>query len=74
MGDEVDTVIVPKKLEVPIGRLRSILRQAHITLEDWEPSLGLFAETSKIKLVDIILAKQQRCPQDDIASLNLHFS
>jgi predicted RNA binding protein YcfA (HicA-like mRNA interferase family) len=34
-GDVVDTAIVPKKAEVPIGTLRSILRQAHIDVEDW---------------------------------------
>ena len=32
----VDTVIVPKKREVPVGTLRSILNQAHIDLDDWE--------------------------------------
>ena len=32
----VDTVIVPKKHEVPVGTLRSILSQAHIDIEDWE--------------------------------------
>jgi predicted RNA binding protein YcfA (HicA-like mRNA interferase family) len=32
----VDTAIVPKKHEVPVGTLRSILSQAHIDLEDWE--------------------------------------
>lgn len=32
----VDTVIVPKKRQVPVGTLRSILNQAHIDPEDWE--------------------------------------
>jgi len=31
----VDTAIVPKKSEIPIGTLRSILNQAHIDPEDW---------------------------------------
>ena len=35
-SDVVDTVIVPNKHEVPVGTLRSILNQAHITPEDWE--------------------------------------
>jgi predicted RNA binding protein YcfA (HicA-like mRNA interferase family) len=35
-GNVVDTVIVPNKREVPVGTLRSILNQAHITPEDWE--------------------------------------
>lgn len=35
-GDAVDTAIVPKKSEVPVGTLRSILSQAHIDPEDWE--------------------------------------
>jgi predicted RNA binding protein YcfA (HicA-like mRNA interferase family) len=35
-GDVVDTAIVPNKPEVPIGTLRSILHQAHITPEEWE--------------------------------------
>ncbi len=34
LDDVVDTAIVPKKSEVSIGTLRSILRQAHIDLED----------------------------------------
>jgi len=34
--DVVDTAIVPKKHEVPVGTLRSILSQAHIDPEDWE--------------------------------------
>ncbi len=32
----VDIVIVPKKQEVPVGTLRSILNQAHIDLDEWE--------------------------------------
>ena len=32
----VDTAIVPKKSEVPVGTLRSILNQAHIDPDDWE--------------------------------------
>ena len=32
----VDTAIVPKKPEVPVGTLRSILNQAHIDPEEWE--------------------------------------
>jgi predicted RNA binding protein YcfA (HicA-like mRNA interferase family) len=32
----VDTAIVPKKPEVPIGTLRSILSQAHIDPDDWD--------------------------------------
>lgn len=35
-GDGVDTVIVPKKHEVPIGTLRSILSQAHMDPDDWD--------------------------------------
>jgi hypothetical protein len=27
---------VPKKAEIPVGALRSILSQAHIDLEQWE--------------------------------------
>jgi len=32
----VDTTIVPRKSEVPVGTLRSILNQAHIDPEDWD--------------------------------------
>lgn len=35
-GEAVDTAIVPKKSEIPVGTLRSILSQAHIDLEKWE--------------------------------------
>jgi len=34
--ETVDTVIVPKKSEVPVGTLRSILSQAHIDPDDWD--------------------------------------
>jgi len=36
IGDIVDTAVVPKKHEVPVGTLRSILSQAHISPEEWE--------------------------------------
>lgn len=32
----VDTAIVPRKHEVPVGTLRSILQQAHIDIDVWE--------------------------------------
>jgi predicted RNA binding protein YcfA (HicA-like mRNA interferase family) len=32
----VDTVVVPKRHEVPVGTLRSILSQAHIEPGDWD--------------------------------------
>jgi len=35
-GETVDTAIVPKKSEVPVGTLRSILSQAHIDPDDWD--------------------------------------
>ncbi len=35
-GDIVDTAIVPRKHEVPVGTLRSILNQAHIHPDDWD--------------------------------------
>lgn len=35
-GTAVDTVIVPKKTEITVGTLRSILNQAHIEVEKWE--------------------------------------
>jgi predicted RNA binding protein YcfA (HicA-like mRNA interferase family) len=35
-GGVVDTAVVPKKSEVPVVPLRSILSQAHIDLEAWE--------------------------------------
>ena len=31
-----DIAIVPRKHEIPIGTLRSILAQAHIDADDWE--------------------------------------
>jgi len=33
--ETVDTAIVPRKSEVPVGTLRSILNQAHIDPDDW---------------------------------------
>jgi predicted RNA binding protein YcfA (HicA-like mRNA interferase family) len=36
VGTLVDTAIVPRKHEIPVGTLRSILSQAHIDPEDWE--------------------------------------
>jgi len=36
MGEIVDTAIVPKKSEIPVGTLRSILSQAHIDPDYWE--------------------------------------
>ena len=35
-GKVVDTAIVPKKDEVPVGTLRSILNQAHLDPDEWE--------------------------------------
>jgi predicted RNA binding protein YcfA (HicA-like mRNA interferase family) len=35
-GDIVDTAIVPKKSEIPVGTLRSILIQAHIEMDEWD--------------------------------------
>jgi len=32
----IDTAIVPRKSEIPVGTLRSILNQAHIQPDDWE--------------------------------------
>jgi predicted RNA binding protein YcfA (HicA-like mRNA interferase family) len=32
----VDTAIVVKKLEIPVGTLRSILNQAHIDPDEWD--------------------------------------
>lgn len=34
--DTVDTAIVPKKREIPVGTLRSILSQAHIDPDQWD--------------------------------------
>jgi predicted RNA binding protein YcfA (HicA-like mRNA interferase family) len=36
IGEVVDTAIVPKKSDIPAGTIRSMLRQAHIDLKDWE--------------------------------------
>lgn len=36
VGENVDIAIVPKKSEVPVGTLRSILNQAHIEPQDWD--------------------------------------
>lgn len=36
LGEVVDTVIVPRKSEIPVGTLRSILNQAHIDIEKWD--------------------------------------
>ena len=33
--ETVDTAIVPRKSEVPVGTIRSILGQAHIDSDDW---------------------------------------
>ena len=35
-GKIVDTAIVPKKPEIPIGTLRSILSQAHVSRDEWD--------------------------------------
>ncbi len=35
-GDTVDTAIVPKKSENPVGTLRSILSPAHLDPDDWD--------------------------------------
>ena len=35
-GEIIDTAIVPKKHEIPVGTLRSILSQAHIDPDEWE--------------------------------------
>jgi predicted RNA binding protein YcfA (HicA-like mRNA interferase family) len=35
-GEIVDTAIVPKKHEIPVGALRSILSQAHIDPDEWD--------------------------------------
>ena len=32
----IDTVIVLKKHEIPVGTLRSILNQAHLEIDQWE--------------------------------------
>jgi predicted RNA binding protein YcfA (HicA-like mRNA interferase family) len=35
-GEIIDTAIVPKKQEIPVGTLRSILSQAHIDPDEWD--------------------------------------
>jgi predicted RNA binding protein YcfA (HicA-like mRNA interferase family) len=35
-GSTIDNAIVPRKSEIPVGTLRSILNQAHIDPEEWE--------------------------------------
>jgi predicted RNA binding protein YcfA (HicA-like mRNA interferase family) len=35
-GEHVDIAIVPKKSEVPVGTLRTILNQAQIEPDDWD--------------------------------------
>ncbi len=35
-GENVDTAIVPRKHEIPVGTLRSILNQAHLDQDEWE--------------------------------------
>jgi predicted RNA binding protein YcfA (HicA-like mRNA interferase family) len=32
----IDTAIVPRKSEIPVGTLRSILKQAHLHPDNWE--------------------------------------
>ena len=34
-GAVVDTAIVPRKSEIPVGTLHSILSQAHISPDEW---------------------------------------
>ena len=36
LGRIVDTAIVPKKSEVPVGTLRSALSQAHVDPDEWD--------------------------------------
>ncbi|MEP7366390.1 MAG: type II toxin-antitoxin system HicA family toxin [Acidobacteriota bacterium] len=36
VNDVVDTAIVPKKSEIPVGTLRSILHQAHLDAAEWD--------------------------------------
>ena len=35
-GETVDIAVVPRKREIPVGTLRSILNQAHIHPDEWE--------------------------------------
>jgi predicted RNA binding protein YcfA (HicA-like mRNA interferase family) len=39
LDEIVDTAVVPKKHEVAVGTLRSILNQAHIDTDEWESSV-----------------------------------
>ena len=36
LNEIVDTAIVPKKREIPVGTLSSILNQAHIDTDEWD--------------------------------------
>jgi predicted RNA binding protein YcfA (HicA-like mRNA interferase family) len=36
IGQTADIAIVPRKNEIPVGTLRSILSQAHIDPEEWD--------------------------------------
>jgi predicted RNA binding protein YcfA (HicA-like mRNA interferase family) len=36
VAEIVDTVIVPRKPEIPVGTLRSILNQAHVGTDEWD--------------------------------------
>ena len=36
VGERVDTAIVPRKHEIAVGTLHSILCQAHIEPDEWE--------------------------------------
>ena len=36
LNEIVDIAIVPKKREIPVGTLRSILNQAHVDPDQWE--------------------------------------
>jgi predicted RNA binding protein YcfA (HicA-like mRNA interferase family) len=36
VNDVVDTAIVPKKSEISVGTLRSILHQAHLDPAEWD--------------------------------------
>ena len=36
LEEAVDTAIVPRKSEIPVGTIRSILSQAHIGPDDWD--------------------------------------
>ena len=36
LEETIDTAIVPRKSEVPVGTIRSILSQAHIDPSDWD--------------------------------------